>query len=228
MSLKTKAKKSFTITITIAIILFTYNTWEDYKTRYKDSTRQVETENVERLRQCRKPQNGYKIYQCPECGVRKYVPFTCKSRLCTSCGTKSTNEWADKIHHKLLKVHHRHAVFTIPDRLREIFKSLRYQRILFEAAKVTIGEMIKFSNKRIKKKVKLRIGMIQILQTYGADMKYNPHVHSIITEGGFDRNKNWIHVDYIPYKGWRKKWQYELLTRLKKEAGTWQDILAGI
>ncbi len=217
MSIKTKAKKSFTITITIAIILFTYNTWEDYKIRYKDSIRQVEIENVERLRECRKPQNGYKIYKCPNCGKEKYVPFTCKSRLCTSCGTKAANEWADEIYHKLLKVPHRHAVFTIPDTLRELFKNPRYQKILFEAAKITIEEMIKFSNKRSKKKVKLKIGMIQVLQTYGADMKYNPHIHSIITEGGFDRNKNWIHVDYIRYEGWRKKWQYELLTRLKKE-----------
>ncbi len=107
VSIKTKAKKSFTITITIAIILFTYNTWEDYKIRYKDSIRQVEIETVERLRQCRKPQNGYKIYKCPNCGKEKYVPFTCKSRLCTSCGTKAVNEWADEIYHKLLKVPHR-------------------------------------------------------------------------------------------------------------------------
>lgn len=57
--------------------------------------------------------------------------------------------------------------------------------------------------------------MIQVLQTYGADLKYNPHIHSIVTEGGFERKKNWIHVDFIRYKGLRKKWQYELLTRFK-------------
>lgn len=217
MSLKTKARKSVTITITIALILFTYSTWEDYQIKYKGSLRQVVIENVERLKKCKTPKNGYKVYQCPECGTKKYVPFTCKSRLCTSCGTKAANEWADKIYHRLLKVPHRHAVFTIPDRLWELFKNSRYQKILFEAAKVTIEAMIRFSNKRSKKKVKLRIGMIQVLQTYGADMKYDPHIHSIITEGGFDRNKNWVHVDYIRYEGWRKKWQYELLTRLKKE-----------
>jgi hypothetical protein len=217
VSLKTKAKKSVTIAITIAIILFTYSTWEDYKIRYKDSIRQVEIENVERLRQCRKPQNGYKIYKCPNCGKEKYVPFTCKSRLCTSCGTKAANEWADKIHHRLLKVPHRHAVFTIPDKLWVLLKNPNFQKILFEASKVTMEEMIRFSNKRSKRKVKLKIGMIQVLQTYGADMKYDPHIHSIVTEGGFDKNKNWIHVNFIRYEGWRKKWQYEVLTRLKKE-----------
>lgn len=217
MSIKTKAKTSVTITITIALILFTYGTWEDYQIKYKDSLRQVVIENVERLRLCRKPQNGYLIFECPECGTRKYVPFTCKSRICTSCGTKSANEWADKIHHRLLKVPHRHVVFTIPDTLWELFKNPVHQKILFMASKVTMEEMIRFSNKRSKKKVKLKIGMIQVLQTYGADMKYDPHIHSIVTEGGFDSQKNWVHVDFIKYDSWRKKWQYELLTRLKKE-----------
>jgi hypothetical protein len=43
----------------------------------------------------------------PKCGKKKYVPFTCKCRLCTSCGTKAANEWADEIHQKLLRVPHR-------------------------------------------------------------------------------------------------------------------------
>ena len=118
MSTKTKARKSVTIKITIALILFSCNTWDEYKIRYRDSLRQVEIENVERMRLCRTPQNGYKVYQCPECGTKKYVPFTCKSRLCTSCGTKAANQWAEKINHKLLKVPHRHVVFTIPETLR--------------------------------------------------------------------------------------------------------------
>ena len=217
MSLKTKAKTSATITITITLILFSFNAWEDYKVRYKDSIRSIEIENVERLKKCRTPSNGYKTYQCPECGKKKYVPFTCKCRLCTSCGTKAANQWADRIHHILLKVPHRHVVFTIPDKLRELLKNPNYQKILFIASKITMEEMVSSSNKKSKKKTKLKIGMIQVLQTYGADMKYNPHVHCIVTEGGFDRKGNWIHTYYMPYKFWRKKWQYKLLTMLKKE-----------
>ena len=217
MCIKTKAKKSVTITITIGIILFSCNAWDDYKVRYKDSIRSVEIENVERLRKCKTSKNGYKTYQCPKCGKKKYVPFTCKCRLCTSCGTKAANEWADEIHHKILKVPHRHVIFTVPDKLRELLKNPKYQKVLFEASKITMEEMVASSNKISKKKTKLKIGMIQVMQTFGADMKYNPHVHCIVTEGGFDRQWNWIHTYYIPYKFWRKKWQYKLLTMLKKE-----------
>ena len=205
------------ISLPYSTILFSCNAWGDYKVRYKDSIRSVEIENVERLKKCRTPKNGYKIYKYPECGTIKYVPFTCKCRLCTSCGTKAANEWADKIHHMLLKVPHRHVIFTIPDTLREVFRNPEYQKILFAASKITMEEMIKSSNNKSKKKIKLKIGMIQVLQTYGADMKWNPHVHCIVTEGGFDRQWNCIHTYYLPYKLWRKKWQYMLLTMLKKE-----------
>jgi len=217
VSLKTKAKTSATITITIAIILFSCNAWEDYKVRYRDSIRSVEIENVERLKKCKTSWNGYKTYQCPKCGTRKYVPFTCKCRLCTSCGTKAANDWADRIHHILLKVPHRHVIFTVPYKMRELLKNPKYQKVLFAASKITMEEMVASSNKTNKKKTKLKIGMIQVLQTFGADMKYNPHVHCIVTEGGFDRKWNWIHTYYMPYKFWRRKWQYILLTMLKKE-----------
>ncbi len=142
--------------------------------------RKSEIENVERLRKCKTPKNGYKTYQCPECGKKKYVPFTCKCRLCTSCGTKAANQWADEIHHKLLKVPHRHVVFTISDKLRELIKNPKYQKILFMASKITMEEMVASSNKKSKQKIKLKIGMIQVLQTYGADIKWNPHVHCIV------------------------------------------------
>ena len=58
MSLKTKAKKSATITITIALILFSCNAWDDYKVRYKDSIRPVEIENVARKNMSPSPVNA--------------------------------------------------------------------------------------------------------------------------------------------------------------------------
>jgi hypothetical protein len=165
--IKTKAKKSVTITITIAIILFSCNAWGDYKVRYKDSIRSVEIENVERLEKCKTPKNGYKTYQCPKCGTKKYVPFTCKCRLCTSCGTKAANEWADRIHHILLKVPHRHVVFTISDKMRELLKNPKYLKVLFAASKITMEEMVASSNNKSKKKTKLKIGISRYYKPLG-------------------------------------------------------------
>jgi hypothetical protein len=64
-----------------------------------------------------------------------------------------------------LKVPHRHVVFTIPERLRELLRNPRYMKILFLASKETMEEMLIQSN---KKKIKLKIGMIQVLGYFWA------------------------------------------------------------
>jgi hypothetical protein len=48
----------------------------------------------------------------------------------------------------LLKVPHRHVIFTIPDTLREVFRNPEYQKILFAASKITMEEMIKSSTEK--------------------------------------------------------------------------------
>lgn len=215
MLTKTKARKFGSVMVTLSLILFTYNTWEDYQKIYADTIRQVEISAVEKLRSCRDPRHGYSIYECENCGRRKYIPFSCKSRICSSCGSRMVKEWSERIYNKLLDVWHRHIVLTIPDKFwKMVARNPAYIKALLEAGKVTMEDMIRFSS---RKKKRLRIGLIQVVQTYGADMKCNVHLHGIVTEGGFDRRGNWVNVSFIDYNKWRKKWQYEVLTRLKKE-----------
>jgi hypothetical protein len=50
-------------------------------------------------------------------------------------------------------------------------------------------------------------------QTHGRNGQYTPHVHLIATSGGWDSQaRQWIHLDYVPYRLLRKKWQWHLLT----------------
>jgi len=64
---------------------------------------------------------------------------------------------------------------------------------------------------------KITPGLIVVLHTYGKDMKRNPHLHCLLTEGGFERDGTWVDVGIFPYKMLRKSWQYKLLTTLKPE-----------
>lgn len=57
---------------------------------------------------CRELNRGYTEYRCPDCGEIKYVAFTCKSRLCTSCGKKATDEWVEELLKDMVDVPHRH------------------------------------------------------------------------------------------------------------------------
>ena len=46
-------------------------------------------------------------------------------------------------------------------------------------------------------------------------MKWNPHVHALVTEGGFKQNGEWVDVNFFPFRMLRRSWQYHLLTDIK-------------
>jgi len=92
--------------------------WEKFET--KNKVRDV-VSKVKKMLKCRDLSEGYSEYCCPTCGECKYVAFTCKSRFCTSCGKKTTDDWVENLCQELLDVPHRHRVFTIPERLRIVF-----------------------------------------------------------------------------------------------------------
>ena len=55
-----------------------------------------------------------------------------------------------------------------------------------------------------------------MLHTFGSDLKWNPHVHVLFTEGGIDREQKWFKkLDHIPYKYLRKSWQKQVLDIIK-------------
>ena len=58
---------------------------------------------------------------------------------------------------------------------------------------------------------KIKVGVIVILHPFGKDMKEQPHLHLLITEGGFDMKCNFIKCGFVPADGFRKNWQYHVL-----------------
>lgn len=68
---------------------------------------------------------------------------------------------------------------------------------------------------KIMKRPGARVGIIVILHPYGKDMKFQPHLHMIITEGAFHKN-HFVKQEFIPARKFAKTWQYHVLTNLKK------------
>ena len=98
----------------------------------------VHTE-VEKMMGCGSLSNGYAVYTCEHCSNYLFVPFTCKSRFCSSCGSKYTLDRADAISRKAINCPHRHITFTIHQSLRTIFQKDRsLLNLLFEAVSSTI------------------------------------------------------------------------------------------
>ena len=76
---------------------------------------------LEKMMGCGSLSNGYAVYTCDNCNNYLYFPFTCKSRFCSSCGTKYALDRADTISRKSINCPHRHITFTIHNDLWPLF-----------------------------------------------------------------------------------------------------------
>ena len=181
------------------------------------SIRPVVFKEVEKMIHCKDPDLGHALYQCPSCGKFKCVPFTCKSRFCNSCGMKYQQARALSLHSKLINCKHRHIVFTIPLELRYIFRQNRnLLHLLFQAASQTVLSW--FYN--LNHSENFKPGFVCALHTFGRDLKWNPHIHMLITEGATGNFTVWRDNKFFPYIMLRKKWQTTLLSLLKKHLDT--------
>ena len=197
--------------ITINHIFSHNHNWDVYQFKHLDELRPVEIEEVEKMLTC--GEEGYHLYQCPGCDEFELVHFGCNSRVCTHCGKRFTDRWADSNARKTFDVKHRHVVLTIPEELRPVFYEDRtLLKVLMDCAINTVSDVLEW-----KLNYKAIPGVIVVLHTYGKDMKFNPHLHCLVTEGGFKNNGMWVDMHYFPYKMLRRSWQYQLLTCLKEE-----------
>jgi hypothetical protein len=113
---------------------------------------------------------------------------------------------------------YRHIVLTMPAMLRNTF---------YQQAKDVLSPFMRCGVRclddvwsRISGKP-LKGGYIVVMQTHGRNGQYNPHLHIIATSGGWDpQAKQWVHLDYVPYRMLRKKWQWHLLTMLRQTVKT--------
>ena len=83
---------------------------------------------------------------------------------------------------------------------------LQYQRLCF-----AFNDTISYRHRGGR----LSAGAIVVLHSFSKKMSFNPHLHILVTEGGFNRPGNFIHQKYIPFNAMRKTWQYQVLTRFK-------------
>ena len=166
---------------------------------------------------CNDPRKGYFYYYCPDCEEHILRHFSCNSRVCSRCGKKYADAWAKKTVRKLLNANHSHIVFTMPSDLWLLIKDdWDCIKKLSAMTYRVIQETMKQSSKH-----DITPGMISSLHTYGKDMKYNVHFHTIVTQGGRSKQCNmdlWLNVSYLPYFLLRIKWKLYVLEIITKHA----------
>ena len=178
--------------------------------------RQSVIENVDRMINCGDPAFGGAMYGCSSCGTLKFVPFRCHSRFCPTCGTKYSIDRTTSMSFKIINVQHRHCVFTIDEELRHFFLEDRtLLNCLFAAVKSVILNMFHKENKTEK----FTPGFICVLHTFGRDLKWNPRIHCLLSEGGIGNSGLWRGKSHFNYNYLRKAFRTVLLNLLEEKLG---------
>ena len=173
-------------------------------------------ENVDKMLHCGDPAFGGAMYGCPHCGKLKFVAFRCHSRFCPTCGNKYSMERTTNMSFKLINVQHRHCVFTIDENLRDFFLQDRsLLNCLFHAVTSVVLHMFHKQNKSKN----YTPGFIMVLHTFGRDLKWNPHIHCLITEGGYSDDGFWKTVKHFNYTFLRNAFRTALLNEMETILG---------
>ena len=184
--------------------------------RYTLHPRKCELENIEKLINCGDPSYGGTMYGCPHCGNLKFVPFRCHSRFCPTCGNKYAMERTTQMSFKLVDVQHRHCVFTIDENLRHFFLE---DRSLLDCLFHSVNSVITCMFNKINKSMNYTPGFILVLHTFGRDLKWNPHIHCLVSEGGLSDSGFWKNVSHFNYTFLRNAFRTTLLNEMEKVIG---------
>ena len=195
--------------------------WDGFLEKYKNKIRLNVKKEIEKVLRCKDTRYGFIQLKCDNCNTTKKIGFTCKSRFCTSCGKIYTDNWINNMLGNLINVKHRHIVFTIPKELREFFGIDRQRlKILPKCAAKAVTSWMHSLNK----KEEFTPGIVTVIHTFGRDLKWNPHVHMMVTEGGKGNITEWKHIRHISYESLRKRWQKILLDEITYMVGNTKQI----
>ena len=202
----------FTGKTTIKHILQHNNNWQRFYQKHKHRIRPSVVENINKLFLCRTQELGFHKYQCPHCGEFITVPHSCKSRICSSCGKLATDRWISSSIARFPNISYQHIVFTAPSELRSLILLNRKLLLnaLFKLASVTITAWTVSNKSYIP-------GITMILHTFGRDLKFNPHIHMLLTCGGLSLDySSWVNNFFIPHKTLKSTWRYNIVSFLRK------------
>ncbi len=189
--------------------------WDEFVTTYRGWIRPVVFETVRKLLACQTPILGCHLYRC-RCGETLVVPHSCKSRFCPRCGKLATDRWADGVLNELLNVPYHHLIFSVPWQLRPV---IAFNRSV--GLNLVVRAAFGCLNQWSREQKGMRMGMIAVIHTFGADIKWHPHIHLLVTEGGLSLDgSTWVR----PYKlGWlmsqagvKKMWRYHCITAFRQ------------
>lgn len=185
--------------------------WDKYLENHPDTADYI-VETIEKILACRDPEKlGYTTMACPfHSDQYVVIPHSCKSRFCNSCGKVATDKWLNKACSDFPNVKYHHITFTIPSELRPLFLSRpEVRKYLSQVSSKLVLDWCKEHG--------YLPAITTVLHTFGRDLKFHPHIHMLVSNGGIDlaTNDQWTDKQhYLPEFMLKKRWQTLLLYRL--------------
>src|SRR5690606_39080499 len=89
--------------------------------------------------------------------------------------------WVDQRRKDILNAPYFHVVFTMPEQLHTLI--YQNQKLLYNLMYQAVSETLVDLSKD-KKYLGAQIGFFSVLHTWGQDLHYHPHIHSVVLAGG--------------------------------------------
>ena len=157
-----------------------------YIEQYSPSAIQMKT--AHNIINCKTGAYGSNVSICEDCGKIHIHHNSCRNRCCPMCQAIPKELWMDARREDVLDAPYFHLVFTVPDILNPVI--LSNQKLLYDAlyhaASATISELAADT-----KYLGAKVGYICILHTWGSEMNFHPHIHTILLGGGLTTKNQW-------------------------------------
>ena len=204
-----------------------------YRQKYASRMPACHLKAMRAVEQCRTAVLGGQVYRCPNCEQVQYSYHSCRNRHCPKCQNGRAQRWLEQQQDWLLPVPYFLLTFTLPPGFHGVARS--HQRLFYDLLFKTSAAATQLlaHNPRW---IGGQIGMLGVLQTWGRNLAYHPHLHYLVPGGGLSTDgHNWQptrhnfflpvsalsrvfrgklqqalrHTDcypQIPAKVWRQKW----------------------
>lgn len=157
---------------------------------------------------CATPALGWELYASDNEEKRCY--HRCRSRFCPSCGYRATLLWLEQQEAALPDIPYTGIVFTMPRELWTIFKINRH---LLRDLPPLGADVIQ---QWIRMKYGVRVLIIVVQHTFGGDLKFNPHLHLLVSAGGLlESEGRWIPRIPLHKDALMRMWRYAVITHLR-------------
>lgn len=169
--------------------------------------RAVARQAVGRFLDCGLLEHGFARVRCGTCRAEFLVAFRCHGRyFCPSCHARRLAEWSLWLdEHLLARVPYRQVVLTLPKRLRTYW--LHDRRRLGRLSRVAYRTLCHYL-RAARGEPEVVPGVIACVQTFGALAPAHPHLHLLVSDGGFRRDGTFVpapaHDAAVREEAWRR------------------------